>query len=124
MGSSSFDRLLLAFWLRSAQERFLGEEYSFGLESQGKVLRSWQSVGELSRASAAELIAVGALGLRLQAFLEDDRANQMMDFAELAVQRHVDAEINMIALGDSNYPLALAALKTAPPILFWRGSLE
>jgi DNA processing protein len=124
MRSRSSDRLLLAFWLRSAQERFQGEKSSFGLESQGKVLRSLRSVGELSRASGAELIAIGPLGPSLQAFLEDDHANQMMDHAELEVQRHVDAEINMVALGDSSYPRALATLNTAPPILFWRGSLE
>ena len=47
-----------------------------------------------------------------------------MEFAEMAVQRHVDAGINMTALGDPGYPFALATLKTAPPILFWRGSLE
>lgn len=124
MRSRGSDRLLLAFWLRSARERLQGEKSSFGLESQGKVLRSWQSIGELSRASGQELAVLGVLGPRLQALLGDDRANQMMELAELEVQRHFDAEINMIALGDSGYPIALAAIRTAPPILYYRGSLE
>ena len=124
MRSSGSDRLLLAFWLRSAQDRFQGEKFSFGAGGQGKVLRSWQSIGELSRASVPELMALGTLGPRLQALLENDLANQMMEFAELAVQRHIDAGINMTALGDPGYPFALAKIETAPPILFWRGSLE
>ena len=124
MRSSGSDRLLLAFWLRSAQERLRGEKSSFGLESQGKVLKSWQSIGELSRASDRELATFGELGLRLQALLDNDPADQMMEFAEGAVEQHIRAGINMTALGDPDYPLTLANVSTAPPILFWRGSLE
>ena len=124
MRSSGSERLLLAFWLRSAQERLRGEKSALGLEKQGKVLRSWQSIGELSCASDQKLAVLGTLGPRLQALLKEDLANQATEFAEMAVQRHVDAGINMTALGDPGYPFALATLKTAPPILFWRGSLE
>lgn len=122
--SSSSDRLLLAFWLRFAQERLRGAKTSFGLESQGKVLKSWQSIGDLSRASDQELALLGALGPRLQALLDNDPAAQMMEFAEGAVEQHIGAGINMTTLGDPDYPLTLAHVSTAPPILFWRGSLK
>ncbi len=124
MIEDSHDRLKLAFYLRLVQAEISHGGGQFGLELQGALLRSVGSLERLFQLTASELSTSGISVLHMQKILSNEYRELRSDSAEAAVEKHLLAGVNMVALGDPAYPSMLATVRTAPPILFWRGTLN
>jgi DNA processing protein len=124
MIEDSHSRLQLAFYLRLVQAEISHGGGQFGLESQGALLRSVGSLEKLFKLTTSEVPTSGINVLHMRVMLANEYRELLSDSAEEAIEKHRLAGVNMVALGDPAYPSMLASVRTAPPILFWRGTLS
>ena len=118
------NRLLYAHSLRLLVDQIRG----LGAASQLAILRSLPSLSALAEASDEQLLLVrGPRKELLRAArdrLQRDGVSAYEDRAGAVIEKHDQAEIRMAAIGDISYPALLARCADAPPVLYWRGSLE
>ena len=118
------NRLLYAHSLRLLVDQIRG----LGAASQLAILRSLPSLSALAEASDEQLLLVrGPRKELLRAArdrLQRDGVSAYEDRAGAVIEEHDQAEIRMAAIGDISYPALLARCADAPPVLYWRGSLE
>lgn len=118
------NRLLFAHGLRLLAEQVHG----LGAASQLAILRALPSLEALAAASDEELKTIrvprkDALAAA-RARLQDDGSTIYIDRAAAVIDEHEQVEIRMAAIGDTGYPELLARCDDAPPVLYWRGSIE
>ena len=118
------NRLLYAHSLRLLVDQIRG----LGAASQLAILRSLPSLSALAESSDEQLLLVrGPRKELLRAArdrLQRDGVSAYEDRAGAVIEEHDQAEIRMAAIGDISYPALLARCADAPPVLYWRGSLE
>ena len=117
-------RLLYAHGLRLLADQVHG----LGAASQLAILRALPSLSALAEASDDQLLSVRVPRKEpLRAArdrLQRDGVSAYEDRAGAIIEKHDQAEIRMAAIGDTAYPELLARCADAPPVLYWRGSLE
>jgi len=100
----------------------------FGIASQVAVLRAFSTLDAFTNASDSELRRLGktthkrAVGPR--DLLVELGTDPFQEAAARVIEEHDDAHIRMAVITDNTYPEILANVAGAPPIIYWRGSLD
>lgn len=103
-----------------------GSVYDHGAEFMESVTAVRLAVASTRYGKGDGRLAIRARGAGLAAFVEVFEQLRQVDRDEVSAEAEVltTQGVSAVLLGSPDYPASLAALRNAPPCLFYRGSLE